>query len=90
MKTQLIFGCLFAALAAPALYANDVEPKDEFFNLILSDDDEETNKEGYVFAFADNKSVSFQMVGDEIATAEEDANEETSSDEDEAPRAEEA
>ncbi len=88
MKTQLIFGCLFAALAAPALYANDAEPKDEFFNLILSDDDEETNKEGYLFAFADNKGVSFQMVGEEIATAEEDETEETST-EDEAPRAEE-
>ena len=88
MKTQLIFGCLFAALTAPALYANDTEPKDEFFNLILSDD-EETSKDGYVFAFADNKGLSFQMVGDEIASADEDETEETSSEEEEAPRAEE-
>ena len=89
MKTQLIFGCLFAALIAPALYADDTEPKDKFFNLILSDDDEgETSKEGYVFAFADHKGVSFQMVGEEIATTE-DTTEETSSDDDEAPRAEE-
>ncbi|MCP5509012.1 MAG: hypothetical protein H7A39_01165 [Chlamydiales bacterium] len=92
MKTRLMFGCFFAALTATVLHANcdepkGDEPKDEFFNLVLSGDDE-TNKEGYLFAFADNKGVSFRMINEEIASADEEKTEETAAEE-EAPQAEE-
>ena len=89
MKAKLIFGCLFAALSTVCVYADETEPKEEY--LMLGDEEPKENE--YVFAFADNMGVSYQLIcgacdDNTVASSDEEetADASTSQNDDEAER----